>query len=99
MECGGKRSATPLWLERLEIDSAQTQAKAASRFACRRTPYGCGRTFDRTLPILHRPYHARSTVETKRVSLIIGALSCLYSARSKEGYAESLGRGARSTRV
>src|SRR5438105_8569877 len=38
MECGGKRSATPLWLVSwLEVH--KNQAKAASRFACRRTPY------------------------------------------------------------
>src|SRR6266478_9716904 len=65
MECGGKRSATPLWLESLVLRwirhkhkpkrrraalaaalhgrgwfcTAETQAKAASRFACRRTPW------------------------------------------------------------
>src|SRR5712691_10169051 len=39
-----------------------------------------------------RSYQARSAAETKRVSFIIGALSCLYSVRSKEGYAESFGR-------
>src|SRR6266567_1513401 len=27
------------------MDTAQTQAKAASRFACRRTPYSCARHF------------------------------------------------------
>src|SRR6266478_2763820 len=65
MECGGKRSATPLWLESLVLRwirhkhkpkrrraalaaalhgrgwfcTAETQAKAASRCACRRTPW------------------------------------------------------------
>src|SRR6266436_3533042 len=65
MECGGKRSATPLWLESLVLRwirhkhkpkrrraalaaalhgrgwfcTSETQAKAASRFACRRTPW------------------------------------------------------------
>jgi hypothetical protein len=34
MECGGKRSATELWI-RLR---AAVRKKAASRFACRRTP-------------------------------------------------------------
>jgi len=33
----GKRSATPLWVERLVRH--QTQVKAAARFACRRTSY------------------------------------------------------------
>src|SRR5438874_13781194 len=40
MECGGKRSATPLWLVFVRIHlKTGSQAKAASRFACRRTPY------------------------------------------------------------
>jgi len=49
MECGGKRSATPLWLVFVPYPSQdepqdEPHAKAASRFACRRTPYntlGC----------------------------------------------------------
>src|SRR5438876_7494071 len=40
MECGGKRSATPLWFVFVSISKRASQAKAASRFACRRTPYG-----------------------------------------------------------
>lgn len=39
------------------------------------------------------------TAETKRLTLIIDAVFCLYSTRSKDGYAESFGRGARSTTV
>src|SRR5438132_6433116 len=38
-----KRDAALASEARLEMDTAQTQAKAASRFACSRTPYGCGR--------------------------------------------------------
>src|SRR5438128_4601362 len=38
-----KRDAALASEARLEMDTAQTQAKAASRFACRRTPYGDGR--------------------------------------------------------
>src|SRR6266516_2278605 len=33
MECGGKRSATPLWLVFVPYPSQDAQAKAASRFA------------------------------------------------------------------
>jgi hypothetical protein len=35
MECGGKRSATPLWPRR---NKAVARAKAVSRSACHRTP-------------------------------------------------------------
>jgi len=47
MECGGKRSATPLLLECVRIPD---KAKAASRFACRRTPkeMAVADSFDRT---------------------------------------------------
>jgi len=38
-----KRDAALAWEARFRMDTGQTQAKAASRFACRRTPYGCGR--------------------------------------------------------
>jgi len=40
MECGGKRSATPLLLDlAANFSLTRMPSKAASRFACRRTPY------------------------------------------------------------
>src|SRR5262249_15172232 len=41
LECGGKRSATPLWLIRdaaRPLAPTRARAKAGSRFACPRTP-------------------------------------------------------------
>ena len=42
LECGGKRSATPLWIEvakqAVVKNKGSYKSKAASRFACRRTP-------------------------------------------------------------
>src|SRR5438445_3129731 len=65
-----KRDAALASEARLEMDTTQTQAKAASRFACRRTPYGCDRHFYRTFDALEScwvpPLDCLQTVPTPR---------------------------------